>query len=525
MIGLVVVRIIGYLADSSTFSVTDQFRDVYKTRMNRLAGLIDASDETYRVMDGFARRLRGDAAFENSFYGGDQLGDNAGDESMDDIIKAAILDLLMVNTQPHRLAPNLAHLLLGCDIKRRAEDLDIGHTNEALDSNSTTCLHVVLLYLSRIQAESTGGRTEEDIPNLLLETPILAEKCYRLIRQLCLHDFTSGAFTSYLRLSQDHFLQGSYILPLRIPTSTNPSGSVLYSDNSELRSTASAVTAVLHSQAWLLESLALELNNLVAKGMTERAIHLLDSLYGSHDVLNGDFGDLKPKSGLDQALPRMLDLFYSLDFSWSDSVPINGTPISFYASLPFDSCLRKQASGCEIYDVQAVLSLLHSARRGLQIQGALNSQQQQNTIKAETRAILENLVIENNRRDIQHARLHTLQAWRSVLDITLTQAFYLLPNAGSDILLLDLLSSVIPPVGAPDIDQSMQDVLAGAALVLMTQLRQEGLRLSLLTVFFLFFKRSFEPSYSLASPTLFVVICMLYYYNIFSTARLSPQNR
>lgn len=450
------------------------FRDVYKTKMNRLAGLIDASDETDRVLNGFVMRLSKPSEYLDTSFGPreeTQLS-NAGD--IDETIQTAILDILLRNTQPSSTGPNLAHLLLGIDIRQRADDVEI---RDPSDEVPTSCLHVVLAFISRIRADIIGAPHEGDLPDILLEAPALAEKCYRLIRQLCLHDYTAPAVTQYLR-QKDYFLEEAHILPMQIPEmEEGGSGVITASDGSQIAATAIAVISALEAQAWVLEYLALELNNLVSLEEPERAVRLLAALYGSQGALSFDEMNqiTEGREDLSQTLPRMLEIFYSLDLSWTDSVPVNQTPINLFSNLRFDTCLRSQPTGCEIYDFQAVLTMLQAARRVLQQQGALNSQAQQNNVKAETYAILQNLVIENNRREIQHARYHSLRAWRNLLDITITRAFDLLPSSGTDSLLLDLLSSILPPIASEDADVAIQEIFAGAAVNLMAQIRQQGL--------------------------------------------------
>lgn len=471
-IGLASIRISSYLADSATFSVTDMFRDIYKTKMNRLAGLIDASDETERVMNGFVMRLSQPGAFADVSFGVREESRSGRNIDMDKTIQTAILDLLLRNTQPNAQAPNLAHLLLGIDIRQRAEDIEI---SDATDEVQPSCLHVTLSFLGRIRSDIAGEENESDVPNILLEAPTLAEKCYRLVRQLCLHDYTALAVTQYLR-QKEFFLGEAQILPLQIPqVDEEGAGIITASDGSQLPTTAEAIISALEAQAWTLECLALELSNLVSLEEPERAVQLLAVLYGSQGALSFEKFNPDGREDLSQTLPRMLEIFYSLDLSWTDSVAINETPIALFGNLRFDTCLRTQSTGCEIYDFQAVLTMLQAARRILQQQGALNSQAQQEHVKAETYAILQNLVIENNRREIQHARFHSLRAWRNLLDITITRAFDLLPSSGSDSLLLDLLSSVLPPIAAEDADLAVQEIFAGAAVTLMAQLRQQGI--------------------------------------------------
>lgn len=450
------------------------FRDIYKTKMNRLAGLIDASDETERVVAGFVQRLNRPAEFADISPSSNRFDADADDSCEDSVIQHSILDLLLRNTQPSSASPNLAHLLLGFDIRQRSENLEIADPSGEV---MTSCLHVVMSFLTRIQCDAIGQSPTNDIPNLLLEGPSLAEKCYRLIRQLCLHDYSSRAVSQYLRGSLDYFASQAQILPLQVPPAfEDQSGTLILADGTQLPTTPVAVISTLASQAWTMESLAVELSSLVSLEENERAVRILAALFSPRE--SASFEQDRLRNGgeaLSQTLPTMLEIFYSLDVSWIDALPVNDTPINLLGGIPFDSCLRFQPNGCEVYDFQAVLTLLQAGRRDLQAQGSMNSQQLQDTVRSEAHAILQNLAIENNRREIRHARYHSLTAWRNLLDVTLTRAFDLLPSTGSDTLLLDLIASILPPIAAEDADNAIQDIFAGAAVVLMAQIRQQGM--------------------------------------------------
>lgn len=467
---LLAVQILTVISQSPLFDVIQSFPEQSRTKLNRLVGLIDASTDTLRIMDAFVARLDEDVPDSDLDEGEEDGVGREGGSEVRQAIRSAILDLFLQGTQPDRSAPNLAHLLLGFNVRSRASDLEIEDPDRP--DTQRTSLHVILDLLA--QNVSKEGDVET---SLLSRHPTLAAKCYRLIRQLCLHPHTSAALSRYLRTREKFFLRQSIALPFSIPPATGGArGGVQYSDGKQLVTSCATVCAVLHSEAWLLESTALELNVLATGNDKQREIELVTALFGNQSHSLDEDAAFFDQQGLEQALPRVLEIFHSLDFAWHDAIAPNDYRLNFFAELRFESCLRPDPSGCEVYDFDALLALLGAARRELQNRGVLNTQVQQEEIKKETRTVVETLVIENHRRQIQFARFHALRAWRSLLDITLTRAFHLLPQDGRHSLLLDLMTSLLPPIAAQETDRAISELLSGAAVLLMTKLRDEGIR-------------------------------------------------
>jgi nuclear pore complex protein Nup205 len=181
--------------------------------------------------------------------------------------------------------------------------------------------------------------------------------------------------------------------------------------------------------------------------------------------------------GVAQTLPRMLEIFHSFDFAWIDSITPTEHRLNLFADLHFESCLTRDSTGCEVYDFGALLALIGAAKRELQNRGMLNNPAQQEEAKLETRAIVETLVIENHRREIQSARYLALKSWRNLLDIVLAKSFRFLPAEGLQTLLLDLMTAILPPLAAQEMDAAISELLSGAAVLLSTKLRDEGINI------------------------------------------------
>ncbi|GAA5919036.1 hypothetical protein JCM1841_003712 [Sporobolomyces salmonicolor] len=465
-IALLAVQILGVVAESPYFDVQQKFPEQSRSKLNRLVGLLQASPETLRIQQAFVQRLDEDVAESELESPEDSEEDPS---ALRRAIRSAILDLLLANTQPGRAAPNVAHLLLGFDVKGRPEEMEIDDP-EATDTQRTS-LHVVLDLL----AQNVSSDESQVQVSLLRRHPSLASKCYRLIRQLCLHPFTSAVLSRYLRNREKFFLCQTLKMPFPVPPASQGAvGGVQYADGKQIVTSSSAVCAILQSEAWLLDSTALELSVLTTGNDTRRATELVAALFENPNVMEDDVPSFFEQGGLEQALPRVLEIFHAFDFAWHDSIAPNEHRLSLFADLRFDACLKKDAIGCEVYDFAALLALIGAAKRELQNRGMLNTPAQQEEAKLETRAIVETLVVENHRREIQYARYQALKAWRNLLDIILAKAFHLLPAEGRHSLLLDLMNAVLPPLAAQEMDQAISELLSGAAVLLSTKLRDES---------------------------------------------------
>jgi nuclear pore complex protein Nup205 len=474
-IALIAVQILAVLAETPLFDAVDKFRELSKLRMNRLVGFLESSPETLRIKQAFAARLEAEISQSEL-----ELDDYSLVEGADypQAIRSAILDLLLANTQSNRPGPNVAHLLLGFNVHSRTNEMEIDEPSTS--DSPITCLHITLDLLSQNTVHETDDEDDSPGVQLISRHPTFTAKCYQLIRQLCLHEYTSAAVSRYLRTRQQFFVRHCLALPFRVPVAFKGDlGEVNYNQGLKVITSSAALCGILESEAWILESTALELNVLASSDDKQRVLMLVGALFGTSDILEDDLPDFE-RERLEQSSPRILEIFYAFDFTWFDAITPNETRLRHFAEVRFDSCLRTDANGCDIYDFDVLLSLLGNARRELQGRGALNTLEQQAEAKLEMKAIYENLVIENHRRAIQFSRYHGLRAWRSVLDITLAKAFHLLPSEGRHQSLLDLMDAILPPIAAQQTDQPISELLSGAAVLIMTKLRDEGARASVL---------------------------------------------
>ncbi|KAG8771640.1 hypothetical protein FRC15_003293, partial [Serendipita sp. 397] len=495
-IQLLSIRILGMLALSPNFTIMDQQASRMARRLNRLAAIIQNSDDSVRINDGFAALLGTDSAevaesedFELYIGAGAPARDEgAEDLSLTHTIRLEIIDLLLKNTEKGRPSPNIAHLLLGFDVATASTNEMAIQDPSALNS-TTSCFHVITDLLSDgiPLLDSTRRRREEQSLSrtpLYFKAPLLAEKCHRLFHQLCSHELTSKPAARYLRTREDYFARNLAALPIRAPEiPVGKEGMASYADGVGVESNCSALTSFLRMRSWLLESVALEIHLLTDEKQFPRAGRLLDILFGSIDVtaetFEDDVGDRFFGSSTIQAfspgqsLMRVVEIFQSFDLTWQDSmVSLEAVPLVFYGSLDYSSCLRAAESGAEVIDRDALIGLLSQIRRAREETETLSPEALEQ-LSHETRYLLESCVRENNRREIEHAKAMGFESWRRVVNVALAKCFDRLSIESREGILFDLLQEVPPVIRQPSLSLPSSVLLSEVTMMLITKLRED----------------------------------------------------
>ncbi|PLW19220.1 hypothetical protein PCANC_09997 [Puccinia coronata f. sp. avenae] len=475
------VRLLTHIAESTYFSAADHFHGQYPGRMNRLLGLLESSDESDIILGNFMSRLEAAKSTFRDVDDDDFVVDTSGELEERDTsrippaIRTAILDLLLQNTQPHRAAPNVAHYLLGFDA--RASPDTIALADPRSPDAKLSCFHAILDLL-RMGQISTNSEENEVEYSLLERDPILAEKAYRIIRQLCLHEYSCKPVSRYLRNTEQYFIAQASSLPLPIPASHGiVGGKIIMSSGKAIDTTCSEIVATLHSTSWVLETISLELNILAQQGQRERATDLLLILFESASSPNQTRSIMDQVGIPDQSLPRMQELFLYLDFGWKNNTTVEPRALNFFAPLNFDQCCVIDGTGCQLFDLGAILSMLGATRQEIQRRGLLNTAVQQAEMQAEIKFVIESIVMENQRRQIASAQYHMLRSWSTLLRLTLTRAFHLIPAENRHVFLLDLLGSVLSKLVEGQVDSDSAELLSEIVVALMIKLRHEGTQL------------------------------------------------
>ncbi|KAH7924355.1 hypothetical protein BV22DRAFT_1035258 [Leucogyrophana mollusca] len=454
--------------------------------INNLISLIERSNDSDRILSGFRQLLDVenlddvDAAETHADQStGAGAPDREAQEPYGQAIRLAILDLLIQNTDSGRSFPNVGHFLLfgGPDTGHQIQD------PHAMGAHRT-CIHTILDLLNAGVPRMRGKGKERErkvalqAEALFLTLPALAERLYRVIYNLCVHPRTSEATMRYLRTREDFFARHLAAIPSKVPeTLEEPYIEVLYNDGSRVTTSVSALRAFIGLRSRILDLAALDLHVLTNKGHHKGVMDILEILFGaevySDEALDWEDEMLQPFREMGQSQMRIIEFVQSLSFDWSDSLTVNPTELQFLGQLNLHSCVRVDATGCEIVDRTALLSLLTAARRALHTQGRIASSAHVEKLNAETTYILESCAIENHRREVCYSVAVGYETWRRLLDITLMKCFTRLPHDRRENMLFDLLHVLPTIVRSPDIQESTAILLSEAILSSITKLRED----------------------------------------------------
>ncbi|KAJ7128145.1 nucleoporin Nup186/Nup192/Nup205 [Mycena crocata] len=462
-LALLSVKILSALSSSSAFS--------------SLYSLIERSEESDRILAGFMRILQSESAEDVLFAetvaeqatgaGAADRTDNAPPAALEQAIRLAVLDLFIKNTEAGRPYPNIAHFFLFKDAKTEHVIQD----PHALGARRA-CIHVIL-DLVNIGVPRLDGREEHvDSDPLFLTLPGLAELFYRIIHQLCTHSRTSEFTMRYLRTREDFFTRQLAAIPSRVPFTEQEKGiTVVYADGARVQTTVPALSSFLRLRSWIFDLAALDLHVLTSKGHFKGVAEILDILFGN---------DSNPYPGPDdgfrevgQSHLRIIEFVQSLAFDWSDTLAVEPVELHFLSQLNLQLCVRRDATGCEIVDRTALLSLLTVAKRMLHAQNSVATPAQEDQLNAETRYIMESCAVENHRREVAYAKSAGYESWKRLLDMTLTKCFTRLPHDQRENMLFDLLHVLPTILRSEDIQESTAVLLSEAVLSAVTKLRED----------------------------------------------------
>lgn len=452
---------------------------------SNLMTLISKSNDSERILGGYAQVLASESVedvAEAETVAEQTTGAGAADsDGQSELIQQAArlgaLDLLIHNTHPDRSYPNIAHFLLF-----GGSGTDQMQDPHALGARRTS-VHVLLdLVNAGVPRLKTKGKERDrrirQMTPLFITLPGLAERCYRVIHQLCVHPKTSDFATRYLRGREDFFARQLASVPTLIPEMLQePHIEILFNDGSRCITSVPAMTSFLRLRSCIFELVAVELHILSNKGHFKGVSELLDILFGNGSEVEEyelmDEGALRPFRDLGQSHMRIIEFLQSLTFDWSDSLSVEPVEMEFLGQLNLMSCVRKDSRGCEIVDRVAILGLLESAKRSLYAQGRIVAPAQADQLARETAYVLESCAVENHRREVTHSVTIGYQAWRGLLDMALTKCFDRLPHDSRENMLFDLLHVLPTAIQSPNVGEATSVLLAETILTCITKLRED----------------------------------------------------
>ena len=147
------------------------------------------------------------------------MGSDSG--SLEQANRLAALALLIQNTELNRPFPNIAQFLLF------SSKLGIKQFKILTPSGLVKQVYILLELVSAGILRLRGKRKERGeigppVDPLFLTLPGLAECCYRVLYQICIHPRTSDFTTLYLRTREDFFARQIAKVPAHVTRSPNP---------------------------------------------------------------------------------------------------------------------------------------------------------------------------------------------------------------------------------------------------------------------------------------------------------------
>lgn len=508
---LLAVKILGALAESPYFNGTEKLAG--GRRINRLVGILDATDESLRILHGFLERLEidepektaveGDSNEQEAdtmpllFESPEASGLETRQSGMVNSVRLAILQILLDNVNVLKVPPTISHFLLGYSLHGNISQTEI--KDPATPDARMSCLHVILNLLSegvhRDEDEDMDGKVRASLAvPLFVKHPTLAERCFHLIYKLCADVHTSSPTMRYLRYREDFFYGQFKAMPVRLDHyGSGSSGSIITSDG--VRSTVdyASLLAQLHQRAWLMKTVALELHLTTNGGQRSHTQRLLELMFSNANISqptddedsemdgkDSDMTNVFGKSRFQQPLMKMLEILNSLNFAWKDSFSQEDIELYYFASLNLENHLQVNERGCSVYDIRAIYASLLAWQNQFEKQGSITSAGHRQSIKLEIKRILQYYIAENHNRELLHARLHCLEAWKQVVEIALAKCFDLLPTDTRESILYDLISALLPKINDEAGHKIMAESLSNVVLSLMTKLRQDRHRQAVL---------------------------------------------
>ncbi|XP_061177614.1 nuclear pore complex protein Nup205-like isoform X2 [Saccostrea echinata] len=363
-------------------------------------------------------------------------------------------------------SPNLAHLLLGFDIRKSVNRTLL--QDPGILGSPKTCLHAVLSLLERGVGTHSG-------PTCLRDTPRLSELAYKLIYLLAANRETSTPTLRYLRTTRDFLYRQLQHLPFTQQFYKRP---------------------VMISQSWLLKLIAIELRLTALNRQRSHTLRLMKALLddGSEGqtVLQpaiGDEADLTYDRFTDQSLQtsylsqtarpfrsrqvrrKLLGLLDEVDFSQRYPPTMQ---LEFFELSMIEQAIKSVETRTEQDVLYCDVKRLHCV-----LMNELNNYQgnimvtQRPRVLEEVENILQHVVLRNRIRQELYTKQQALEAWRQVTEVLLTACPEdLLTAEDRQTVLFELLQELQRKVTEDDALTELTAPVAGIILTLMTNLRQ-----------------------------------------------------
>jgi nuclear pore complex protein Nup205 len=512
---LLAVNIITLLSNSAIFNSIDKVA-LQNGKVNRLVSLLSSSDDSRGIIRGFVYRLDLEES-ENELHLDLQQGyknfvsalaldnirpaDYGFMNSRDllrlpvvpgiaNMIRLAILDLLISNVGTNKPFPTMAHYLLGYDIRKYLSEKSIEILDTSAMQKSSYGLHMIL---GLLRPENSKQSDNDDISKdttvhepLYLSHPKLSELCYQLLYQICADQSTSSPTMRFLRTAEDFFYRQLQAMPT--DSLAGPVGTSI---------DQVANSAHLHQRAWLMKLIALELHITSITGQRSYAQRLLDLLYLYTDVDKSRFNGPPGEPGFDQPLTKMLEILNSLDFEKRIDGRQFALDVPTFQDLDTQNFILIDSYGHSMYDIRSIHLALIQQQKSLEKQGSFSSPADRGRIQLEIAGILNELLERNKAIEHLGARVHIIHSWCEVMKTTLAQSFALLPAESREDRLFEMLAAILPKINSPGAAINIVEHVSYVVLALLSRLREDRRYQDMLQTA----SSMVEPSQNLRLPT------------------------
>ncbi|XP_064397234.1 nuclear pore complex protein Nup205-like isoform X2 [Halichondria panicea] len=414
--------------------------------------ILSDKDVCSEILQGFVEQLEMEVEGQLPTEG-DPLSSVAG---VHQAVKLGILTLLSlcVDHPP----PNITHLLLGYETSSEKSVSDTNLQDPGVMGAPRTCLHSILSLLEH--GQDSGCH---------YSNPKLAELCYKVIYQLCASRHLSTPTLRYLRSNHEFFSSQLSKLPLNV--------SILQDENDDGVLNSQQV-AVLHEEAWLIKTLAVELRMTTLNHQRSHAQRIVNLLLNEPTNENAeidhttDYGEQSSDFNfLHEKKRKILLLLDSVDFSEKDTPTFD---LQFFDQSAMEEAIKsceakEEVSGGGYTDVKALHRLLMMELNMLQGTGAAGQRQ---SVLEEIHEILVVVVMRNRVFDCNHGNSELFESWRQLVEV----ALHSLGQVGvkSEVkvaVLFELIQDLLLKVSGSDSSELTSSV-QGVVLMLLSHLRQ-----------------------------------------------------
>ncbi|KAI9351462.1 hypothetical protein BDR26DRAFT_929900 [Obelidium mucronatum] len=481
---LLAVNLLTVISQSPLFTAVEACAPGNYGKVNRLVSLLSSSEESNKTIAGFVHRLdleepenlldvniewggsEGAAIaalkldswrdpdlavllFESS-SSSSQVMESAG---LANLIRLAVLDLLLENLTESQVFPTVAHYLLGYNMNTVGK---VEIVESKGQNGRRCCLHIILDLLRVGTSGSFNSAVMDDdmdagmdvVVPLFVNHPKLAERCFRVLYMLCSDEVTSAVTMRYLRTTEDFFYKQLEVMPVNC---------IVKVDMEEDRNVSATQ---LHQRSWLMQLIALELHTTTLIGQRSHAQKLLDLLFitpVSDDIQSTYFANSTIR--FDQPLTKMLEVLNAIDFGNGEKDQQSRTQIQYFNDLDFSKCIIHDEYGYPLYDLP---------------------NQDRQRLKSEISTILQEFLERNERTENLGSRIHCIFAWSLILRTAFGASFDLLPPESREEKSYQLLTTVFPKFNASNASSDIIEYMGPVILEMVHRLQQDRAHQALL---------------------------------------------